>query len=440
MQKRIMFLLTGFFCLLCFNARAEISIISDEETELYLQSIVRPIFQAAGVPYNRNKIFVIENNSLNAFVSDGNYLFIHSETLLKAQSSDELRGVIAHEAGHIQGGHILRQKLQMQEMRYVSLASLVVAGALGAASGRGDVAAAVALGSHSSLINQSLTYRVQEERSADEAAVSLLKKLHHSPKGLLAFMKKIQIQNKLQGINENSYFNTHPLSGERIAFLEQASKQSPYPSSAKGDIALKRVQAKLFAFIKSPAQTVLKYPSSDKSIEARYARAIASFKKMNFAQAQTLTDSLINDEPHNPHFHELKGQILIEQGKVAEAKKEFSQACRMMPESVYFKINEAQALLELTPSPQELKSVIRHLQQSLVTRPTAMGWLLLSKAYNLNQQNAEAQYAAARYSFTTGDYSLAQKQAENAKTASLDPKLTLKIDDLLQLLKNRNSY
>ena len=147
------------------------TIISDEETELYLQDLLKPIFKSAGIPFNRNKIFIVQDNSLNAFVGDGNNLFIHSGTLLAAKTDDELRGVLAHEAGHILGGHIIRYKLRLQEMQNVGLASMVLAGALGAASGRGDVAAAIALGSQSSLINQSLAYQVQEERSADRKSV-----------------------------------------------------------------------------------------------------------------------------------------------------------------------------------------------------------------------------------------------------------------------------
>ncbi|MBR1605059.1 MAG: M48 family metalloprotease [Alphaproteobacteria bacterium] len=435
-SKPISLLTVGLVLFFANNSFAQMIILSDEETELYLQSLIRPIFQAAGIPFDRNKIYIVEDNSLNAFVSDGNNLFIHSETILKAKNSDELRGIIAHEAGHIQGGHILRHKLLMQEMQNVSLASLVVAGALGAASGRGDVAMGVALGAQSSLINQSLAYRVQEERNADEAAISLLRKTHHSPQGLLNFMKKIQAQNKLQGINENSYFRTHPLSGERIAFLQEAVKNSPYqPNSGSPDKQLKRIQAKLYAFVKSPAQTSLKYPLSDKSIDSQYARAIAAFKKMDFIKSFTITDKLIKYEPNNPHFHELKGQILMEQGKIQQAQAEFAQASKLLPYSVLFKINEAQAVLELSPSAVQLKNIIAQLQQASVARPTTIGWLLLAKAYGLNNQTAEAQYASAQFSVMTGDLALAKHQAEEAKRHSLSPQLTLKIDDLLNSLK-----
>ena len=175
-----------------FDAFAQISIISDEETEQYLASVIRPLFQQAGVPFNRNKIYIVNDNSLNAFVGDGNNLFVHSGTLIKADSSDQISGVLAHETGHITGGHILRQKIKSQAMQEASLASVILAGAAAAASGRGDVAMAVMMGSQSSLLSNYMAYRVEEERSADEAAIKLLSKEQISPQGLMNFMKKFR--------------------------------------------------------------------------------------------------------------------------------------------------------------------------------------------------------------------------------------------------------
>ena len=434
--KIIPLLIAGLLLFSPTQSFAGMTIISDEETELYLQDILKPIFKAAAIPFDRNKVFIVQDNTLNAFVGDGNNLFIHSETILKAKTDDELRGVLAHEAGHILGGHIIRYKLRMQEMQNVSLASMVLAGAAGIASGRGDVAAAIALGSHSSLINQSLAYQIQEERSADESAVILLNKIHHSPQGLLDFMKKIQLQNKLQGIEENPYYRTHPMSNERISFLQQAIKKSPYPAEKYGSEKLQRIQAKLYAFIKTPQQTNIKYPLSDTSIPSSYAHAVAAFKNLQCIKAQNIIETLITKEPNNPHFRELKAQILFEQGKIREARQEFAQSVRLLPSSILFKISEAQATLELSPTPAELKSIIAKLQQILSVRSNTLAWLLLSRAYHLNHQEAEAQYAAARYTIVaSGDLKLAKRQAEMAKKKSTDPKLTIKIDDLLNLLK-----
>ena len=199
-----------------------LSLISDEETELFLQKVTRPLFKAAGVPFDRNKLHIVNDNTLNAFVSDGNNLFINTGTIISADGPDELRGVIAHETGHIMGGHIIRQKLKNQSLQQASLASMILAGTTAAVTGRGDVAMAIALGGQSSTLNNFLQYRTEQERSADESAVKLLKQTRQSPAGMLRFMKRINQRNELSGIEESPYFRTHPVTRERIGFLEQA--------------------------------------------------------------------------------------------------------------------------------------------------------------------------------------------------------------------------
>lgn len=157
-------------------AAASISLISDEETEQFLARQLRPVFKAAGIPFNRNNIYIVNDDSLNAFVGDGNNMFVHTGTLMKANDENEIAGVLAHETGHIMGGHILRQKIKLQNMQQISLASMLAAGAAAAATGRADAAIAIMMGTQSSMLNAMLAYQVEEERSADESAVKLLQK------------------------------------------------------------------------------------------------------------------------------------------------------------------------------------------------------------------------------------------------------------------------
>jgi len=294
----------------------------------------------------------------------------------------------------------------------------------------------VAIGAQNSLLTKSFSYRIEEERNADEAAVMLLKKAGYSPHGLLNFMKKIQQQNALQGINENKNFRTHPQSNERMSFLIQAVQNSDHKPSNQNDNTLERVKAKIFAFIKSPHQTYRKYTKLDTSVNSRYAHTIAAYKSIEFKKATKLINELIHDEPNNPHFKELKGQILLEQGKINEATKEFTNASRLLPSSMLFKINEAQCILENNPSKQEIQRVISLLQKVLVRKQTLYAWLLLSEAYEMNGNKADALYAAAEYSIRTGNTILAKKQAEKAKAISKSPSLTLRIDDLLNTINN----
>ena len=421
----------------CSSAKAQISIISDEETEQMLAKIIKPLFNKAGVTYRRNNFFIVNDNSLNAFVADGNNLFIHTGTIIKSDSYNELAGVIAHETGHIQGGHILRQKLKNQEMQIATLASAILAGTAAAVSGRGDAAMAVILGGQSSVLNHYTRYRTEEERSADEAAMKLLAETSQSPEGMLTFMKKISKENAMSGIEESPYFRTHPITRERISFFENHIKSD---ANYKYDVALqndfKRVKAKLFAYLNTPNKTFQAYPLNDTSVEAQYAHAIAFFKKLEFKKALNILDNLIDKEPLNPYFHEMKGQIYLETAKIKDAKREYQKAAKLMPNSALLQSSLAQAILEDNPSKPEIQHAIQLLTKSNLNRPMGFNWLLLSRAYGMNEDNANANYAAAEYSFYIGANDIAKQQATEAKKLSQNPRLNLKIDDLLNRLKD----
>ncbi len=414
---------------------AEIRLISDEETEQLLFYLAKPLFDAAHLKLDRNQIFIVDDPSLNAFVADGNRLFVHTGTIIRADNANELTGVIAHETGHIMGGHILRQKLKLRDMNQISLISAVLAGASAALSGRGDVAMAVMLGTHSSVLNHYTGYRTSEERSADEAAITLLKASRQSPAGILNFMKKISKENVLSGRQETPYFRTHPITAERVAFFEKAVKETTYTTISAYEDAFARVKAKLRAFLLSPEQILREYPSEDNAIPAQYAQAITLLKQLKFSAALKIMDNLIHREPNNPFFYELRGQILLETGKISAAKGDFSQALKILPNSHLMTMNYAQAVLEDTPSPAEARNIAKLLEKSLRQGSNAFLWMLLSKAYGIAGNMAAANYAAAERSLTIGALPTAKKQLEQAALYPASAQLKLKIDDLRQRLK-----
>lgn len=407
-----------------------INLISDEETEQLIGNIAKPLFKAAGVNYNRNNIFIVNDGSLNAFVADGNNLFVHTGTIMSASGPNEIAGVIAHETGHIQGGHILRQKLKAKAMQEMTLASVLLAGAA-AAVGSGDTAMAVLLGSQSSSLTHYTKYRTEEERSADEAAMNLLVKTEQSPEGMLKFMKRISQQNALNGMDESPYFRTHPVTRERLTFFEENVKNSNIENDDKLQNDFDLVKAKLFAYLNNPQKTLQKYPLSNQSQPALYAQAIAYFKQLNIKQAIAKTDKLIEQSPNNPFYKELKAQIYLETGKVKLAKQEYQQALNLLPNSSLLQISLAQAILEDEPNPEEIKQVINLLNKSLIARPAGFSWLLLARAYGLNGDEAAANYASAEYSLRIGADKVAKRQAMEAKKLKPSAKIALKLDDLI---------
>ena len=422
-------------CLLSSAWAQSMRLISDEETELFLADILRPIYKSANIPFNRDKVFIVQDPSLNAFVADGNNMFVHTGTLVSADNYNQVEGVLAHETGHIQGGHILRLKIKSKQMQNVSLVSLIAAGIAGAVSGRADVGMAIALGSQTSALHHIIRYQVQEERSADEAALSILSKLKKSPEGLLEFMKKIQHQNMLSGIEESSYFRTHPITAERVAFLSDAAKKTPFVPNDALSKRFDMIKAKLVAFL-YPPETVRKlYPLNASSQAALYAHAILNLREFKINEALHDVNTLIEQNPDNPFFWELKGQIYFESGQVHNARIAYQKAYTLLPNASAFQLNLAQAMLEDSPSPKEINTIISLLNKSLIKSKNAYAWLMLAQAYGMQDNMAYANYASAEFSLFLGEIDTAEKQVREAQKQNPPATLEKKLNDIDQRIK-----
>ena len=418
------------------------SIISDDQTHTFLVNLIKPIFSVAGVSFDKNKIFIINDDSLNAFVSNGNYMFVHTGTIIAADNPNELSGILAHETGHIAGGHIARQKLRIEKLQTLSVASLLAAGATAAASGRGDAALAVMLGSQSTLINAMTSYQMQEERSADESAVKYLDQTQQSAIGLKNFIKKIQSHNRLGGYSETPYFRTHPLSVEREDFFNQAVSNNSHSSESPFDEEFKLIKAKLAAFLLPIERAQSMYPISDTSQAGMYANSIINYKKNNFAKSDNILNQLIKQSPENPYFHELKGQFLFERGQLKPALKAYEKALKLKPNSPDIMLSWAHAALENPHNKTELQKIIATLNQIQIDNPSSMAWLLLARAYEENAQKAHALYASAQYSIGIGNIKTAKKQIDSALAETSSESLKLKLNDLKNFIiqKEENGY
>lgn len=422
-------------CLLSSVWAQSMRLISDEETELFLADILRPIYKSANIPFNRDKVFIVQDPSLNAFVADGNNMFVHTGTLVSADNYNQVEGVLAHETGHIQGGHILRLKIKSKQMQNVSLVSLIAAGIAGAVSGRADVGMAIALGSQTSALHHIIRYQVQEERSADEAALSILSKLKKSPEGLLEFMKKIQHQNMLSGIEESSYFRTHPITAERVAFLSDAAKKTPFVPNDALSKRFDMIKAKLVAFLYPPEAVRKLYPLNASSQAALYAHAILNLREFKINEALHDVNTLIEQNPDNPFFWELKGQIYFESGQVHNARIAYQKAYNLLPNASAFQLNLAQAMLEDSPSPKEINTIISLLNKSLVKSKNAYAWLMLAQAYGMQDNMAYANYASAEFSLFLGEIDTAEKQVREAQKQNPPATLEKKLNDIDQRIK-----
>lgn len=298
------------------------SILRDAETEAFFDEISAPLIEAAGLDPKNVDIVLINDKSINAFVAGGQAVYIHSGLIDAATTANEVQGVIAHELGHVAGGHAVRYNEGMSAASGISIASLILAAAA-IAAGAGEAGMGIMSAGQQAALGKFLAYSRGQEGTADASGAQYLSTAGITGKGSITFFKKLQNFEFRLGIpQEDSYGRTHPLSGERISVLEDTYSADPAwtkPLNAKWEADFKRIKAKLTGFLADPAATMRDYPENDKSPSARYARAYAWHKSAYPQKALDESAALVTQAPDDPYFLELHGQILLESGRPVEA-------------------------------------------------------------------------------------------------------------------------
>jgi predicted Zn-dependent protease len=300
------------------------SILRDAETEALLQDMAAPLVEAAGLEPGNVDIVLINDPSINAFVAGGQAVYIHSGLLDAADTANEVQGVIAHELGHITGGHIIRHSEGAQAATNITLLSML-AGIAAALAGGGDAAMGIMMAGQRAAMGKYLAFSRVQESSADAAGAEFLSIAGISGRGSLTFFKKLQSQEFRYGYSQDddaAFSRTHPLSGDRIARLREVYTVDPAwdaPDDPDLQERFERVKAKLYGYQSEPQRTLNKFPESMTGVPARYARAYAYHKNALVDKALAEADALIARDPDDPYFLELKGQVLLESGKPAAA-------------------------------------------------------------------------------------------------------------------------
>ena len=298
------------------------SILRDAETETLFNDMSAPLIKAAGLDPANVNVVLIGDQSINAFVAGGQTVYIHSGLIKAADNANEVQGVIAHELGHIAGGHVIRSREGIKQATGITLLSLVL-GAAAIAAGAGEAGLGILGAGQQAAQGKFLAFSRVQESSADFAGASYLSKSGISGKGSLAFFKKLQnLEFRLAIPQEDSYGRSHPLSGERINALRDLYQADPAwntPEDPALEKRFQRVKAKLEGFIGEPKATLREYPETDNSVPAHYARAYAWHKSAYPDKALAETKALLDIDPDDPYFLELEGQILLESGRPAEA-------------------------------------------------------------------------------------------------------------------------
>jgi predicted Zn-dependent protease len=394
-------------------------IIRDAEVENTIRAYATPLFEAAGLNAKDVDIYLIDDPTLNSFVAGGMNIFIHTGLIIRSKSPNQLIGVIAHETGHIADGHIARFTAHMGDLSTAAIIATIL-GTAGAIAGGGGAAIGSVIGAQSAAQQALLSYSRTQEAAADQAGMSFLDRSGQSAKGLLEFFKYLEGEELLSSTRQDAYLRTHPLTQDRIQAVEDHVAHSQYsdaPDRPEFIEMHKRMVAKLSAFLGSPSATLVRYPTSDTSVAARYARAIAYYRIPDLAHALPIIDQLIAEEPNNPYFRELKGQMLFENGRGAEALAPYRKAVELLPDSALLRIGLAQVQLERN-KPELVKPAIDNLQLATRREPNnGFAWEQIAIAYGRDGQYGMSSLSSAEAALARGNKPEARNQALRAEKA-----------------------
>ena len=393
------------------------SYIRDAEIESALRLFYTPIFEAAGLDPTVVHVYIVSDPQLNSFVAGGQNVFINTGTIMRSESPNQLVGIVAHETGHIAGGHLIRSEQAMKEATIKSIIAMVVGAGAAAASGNAGAAPAAILGGQGVGMRSFLTFSVAQEATADQAALTYLDKTHQSARGLLEFFQILEGQEVLSAARQSPYLRTHPLTSQRIDNMREHVEHSPYSNVADPPAWVelhKRMKAKLIAFLNPLDYTLQQFPPSDTSVAARYARAVAYYRVPELKKALEQIDGLIQQEPDNPYFNELKGQMLFENGRIADAVAPYKESVRLAPDVALLHVELGQVEIE-TGDASLTKDALGHLKSAIrfeARNPDA--WHFLAIAYGRTGDLGNSALAQAEEAMAQGDKVQARGLAQRA--------------------------
>jgi predicted Zn-dependent protease len=407
------------------------SLIRDTETEQLLREYTRPILRVAGLERQNIQVVIINESAFNAFVADGRRIFVNHGALMQSETPNQIIGVLAHETGHMAGGHLAKLREQLaQAQTQIIIAMLLGAGAIAAGSRSSNSnsnnnyglanAGAAALAAPQEVIRRNLlSYQRQQEENADRAGVKFLTATNQSARGMYETFRRFTNEGLFAAHGADPYVQSHPMPAERVAALEELARSSPYWDK-KDDPALQlrhdMMRAKISAFLERRDTVYRRYPPSNESLPARYARAIATYLHGDLRTALALIDELIQVQPANPYFYELRGQALLEGGKPAEAIAPLRKAVQLSNNAPLIEMLLGQALVA-TDNKAYAEEAITILRAAVEREAEApLGYAQLAMAYGRKGDYAQADLASAQAAYLRGDNKTARDLASRAKT------------------------
>jgi predicted Zn-dependent protease len=404
-------------------------LIRDSEIEALLMDYAKPIFRAAGIGSGRVTVRIVRNDAFNAFVLDGSNVFVHTGTLMQANTPNEVIGVIAHETGHIAGGHMaaLRARIAKDQTRalltqILGIGAMIAGGVAGGDSGKEVMQGgqAVMQGGSDVIMRGLLSERRSQESAADQAGLKYLNATKQSGQGMLATFERFQQQEYVSDQYKDPFVRSHPVATDRLNRLRELVSASPYGNQVDApELQLRHdlMRAKLSAYLERPGTTLNRYPQTDKSLPARYARAIARFFQGGSGALEASLveiDALLKENPNSAYIWEVKGDILMRSGKMKEAVPVMRQALKLAPESPLMRVQLATAM-QGTNAPETLTESVELLRKALIVDENPQAYRMLANAYYKQGKGPEADAMTAQAYFLEGDLKQSQIFAKRAQ-------------------------
>ena len=402
-------------------------VLRDTETEQLLREYTRPILRAAGLEKQNIQMVIINQGVFNAFVADGRRIFVNYGAIMQSETPNQIIGVMAHETGHLAGGHLAKMREQMaQAQTQMIIAMLLGAGAMvagaqggGSNSGLANAGAAMFSAPGEMIRRNLLSYVRQQEENADKAGVKFLTTTGQSARGMYETFKRFTDESLFAARGSDPYVQSHPMPAQRVAALEELARSSPYWDK-KDDPALQlrhdMVRAKISAFMERQETVYRRYPLSNNSLPSRYAHAISTYLHGDLRSALSQIDALIQQQPNNPYFHEVRGQALLEGGKPQEAIAPLRKAVALSNNAPLIEMLLGQALVA-TGNNAYTDEAIAILRAAVAREGEApIGYMQLAMAYGRKGDYAQADLASAQAAYLRGDSKTARDLASRAKT------------------------
>ena len=392
------------------------SLIRDAEIEQILREWTDPILDVAGLQPNDVGLYIINDPNVNAFVAGGQRIHLHTGLIMAADNAGQVKGVIAHETCHIACGHTVTRARAAGVASRPALVSIGL-GVLAIAAGAPDAGAALIASSQQFAALNFFVHTRAEEAMADTKAVQYMVALDQSPMGIVEFFEKFRYQEVLSEARRYPYFRSHPLSSNRVRTTRQLAEDSGLadkPEDPRVVEQFEMMKAKLVGFLEPPARVFRDYPPTDLSAPARYARSISAMQAADLTTAITEIDSLIAEEPENPYFHELKGQILFETGKPVDSVDPLLEANRLLPDQPLLQISLARSLLT-RDAEGDVDLAEEALRDALIVEPNnAFAWTQIAIVFEKQGDRPMAQVATAEAAYNIGNYPRAYTFAQRA--------------------------